>query len=122
MSTDPTKVSKIHLDLDALERESVVGLPEAKRIPFTVNANGRPVEFRDAIELNHMLLATMEQTPIRFFKAAIADKDDYSHFVNWANSGGDDGKRGLTGFKMRALMDGYRDYYGLDKAGNAIGS
>lgn len=120
MTTTPT--GKIHLDLDSLEREEVFGLPQAKREPYTVNANGRAISFRDAIELNHLILAQMEMTPLRFFKAAIADPDDYKHFVRWANEAGDDGKHGLTGFKMRALMEGYRDHYGLDKLGNVAGS
>ena len=117
-----TSPRKVHLDLEHLERESVLGLPEAKRDPFVVSIPGRTVEFRDAIELNHLLLAQMEQTPLRFFKAAIAKDEDYKAFVQWANSAGPDGKAGLSGFKMRALMDGYRDYYGLDKAGNVLGS
>lgn len=122
MSTDQTKVSKVHLDLDALEREQVFGLPEAQREPYTVNAGGRAIPFRDPVELNHLILAQMEQTPLRFFKAVIEDKDDYQHFVRWANDAGPDGKKGLAGFKLRALMEGYRDYYGLDKMGNVAGS
>lgn len=112
----------VHLDLDALERESVQGLPKKKKDPYFVVAGGKRITFRDAVELNYTVLATMEETPGRFFRAAIADKAELSHFLNWANDAGEDNTSGLSGVKLRALMEGYRDYYGLDKMGNAVGS
>lgn len=119
MAADNTTV---HLDLDALERESVRDLPKAKKDPYFVVAGGKRITFRDPVELNYTVLATLEQTPGRFFKAAIADPDEYKHFVEWANDRGDTGTQGLNGFKLRALTKGYRDYYGLDELGNVAGS
>ncbi len=119
MASDNTLV---HLDLDTLEREQVAGIPKKKANPFYVTANGRRITFRDAVELNHLILATMEDTPQRFFKAAIADKDELQHFLSWANDSGEDGRAGLTGIKLRGLLQGNRDYFGLDKMGNVVGS
>lgn len=112
----------VHLDLDALERESVQGLPKKKKDPYFVVAGGKRITFRDAVELNYAILANMEETPGRFFRAAIKDKGELTHFLGWANDSGEDDTGGLSGVKLRALMQGYRDYYGLDKMGNAVGS
>ena len=123
MSTTPQNTT-VHLDLDSLEREQVDGVPKAKAKPYFIKAGGEVYTFRDAVELNYTVLATMEQTPTQFFRAAILDEDGSSirKFLTWANDTGEDGTSGLSGLKLRAIMQGYRDYYGLDKMGNAAGS
>jgi len=110
----------VHLNLDSLEREDVRGLP-AKKEPFAVVFGGKRFEFADAVEVNYLILATMNDTPNRFFRAALSE-EDYKAFVKVAQPNPGQSKGGLDGIKLRGLMDSYRQHYGLDEGGNFVGS
>lgn len=106
-----TDKKRVNLDLDALDREHVRTLP-AKKDPFVVNLGGKELTFADPVELDASLLMVLFESPIRFFKGTLGE-DDYRHMLDQFNTPG-----ALPGYKMRALMEQYQDYYGLDDAGN----
>jgi hypothetical protein len=109
----------VNLDLDALEREQVRGVPK-RRDPYTARIDGRVVAFADPMDIDASVLMVMEETPGRFFKATLSgdgDDSDYAHVIEAYQTPGK-----ITGLKLRALMGGYRTYYGLDDPGNEGGS
>lgn len=111
-SSSPTP-EKIQLNLDTLEREQVRGLPAKKVEPFRIVFDGKMLTFEDPLEIAAPILMRMEETPERFFRAAL-DNEDFAHImVNFGK---------LPGWKLQALLQSYQDYYGLDGQGNAIGS
>lgn len=106
---------RVNLDLDTLEREHVRGLPE-KKDPFVVNLDGRVVTFKDAVEVDALVLMDLLSSPARFFKGTL-DGDDYRHVMDvYAKPGK------LPGWKLNGLMQAYQDYYGLDDQGNVVAS
>jgi hypothetical protein len=113
MSSD---VNVVNLDLDVVERESVRGVPKRKD-PYRVKVDGKVLTFADPMEIDAAELMVMEDTPGRFFKATITDDDEYAHMIEVFQTPGK-----LPGIKLRALMTGYRTYYGLDDPGNVGGS
>lgn len=112
-STTPSP-EKIQLNLDTLEREQVRGLPKKKPEPFRITFLGRNLTFEDPLEVPSPILMRMEETPERFFRAALASDDDFTHIMNNFDA--------IPGWKLQAIMQGYQDYYGIDSAGNARGS
>lgn len=106
-----TDKPRVNLDLDALDREHVRTLP-AKKEPFIVRLGGVDVTFKDPVEIDASVLMILFESPIRFFKGTL-EPDDYRHMIDVFNTPGK-----LPGFKLRALMEQYQDYYGLDEAGN----
>lgn len=113
MASSTPSPDKIMLNLDTLEREQVRGLPKKKPEPFRLTFLGRNLTFEDPLEIPSPILMRMEESPERFFRAAL-DDDDYNHIL--ANFDA------IPGWKLQALMQGYQDYYGLDGQGNARGS
>jgi hypothetical protein len=106
---------RVNLDLDALDREHVRTLP-VKKDPFVVLLGGKEIVFADPVELDASVLLLLFETPLRFFKGTL-DSDDYKHMMDMFNT-----PKKLPGYKMRALMEQYQDYYGLDDAGNVNAS
>lgn len=111
-STTPTR-EKIQLNLDTLEREQVRGLPKPKAEPFTVVFLGETLVFIDPLEIASPILMRMEETPERFFRAAL-DDEGFNHIIRNFDE--------VPGWKLQALLQGYQDYYGLDGQGNVSGS
>lgn len=110
--TDSTQVM---LDLDALEREQVRGIQE-KKPPYAIKFEGRILTFKDPMDIDAVLLMTMEETPNRFFRTTLSNED----YLFVADLLATPGK--VPAFKLRALMTSYHTYYGLDEAGNGGGS
>jgi len=108
---------KIQLNLDTLTREQVRGVPKPKPEPFAISIEGRPLVFIDPIEIDAPVLMRMEETPERFFRAALST-EDADWFLNDVFF--EPGK--MPGWRLSAIMQGYQDYYGLDAQGNARGS
>lgn len=111
-STTPSP-EKVQLNLDTLEREQVRGLPKPKAEPFKISFNGKVLTFEDPLEISAPVLMRMEETPERFFRAALGDEDFIHIMTNFDQ---------IPGWKLQALMQGYQDYYGLDGQGNVSGS
>lgn len=103
----------IQLNLDSIEREQVRGIPKPKAKPFAVSFLGTTLVFEDPLEIAAPILMRMEETPERFFRAALNDVHFEHIMANFDE---------LPGWKLQALMQGYQDYYGLDGQGNARGS
>lgn len=110
-----SEAPRVNLDLDTLDREHVRGLPE-KKAPFVVNIEGRPVVFKDAIDVDALILMDLLSSPGRFFKGTL-DGEDYKHVMDVYSKPGK-----LPGWKLNGLMQSYQDYYGLDEQGNAVAS
>lgn len=108
MATDQPRVN---LDLDTLDREHVRTLP-AKKDPFVVRLDGKELTLADPVELDAKVLMNLFESPIRFFKGTL-NEEQFIVFFDAFNTPGV-----LPGFKLRALMEQYQDYYGLDDAGN----
>ena len=112
----------INLDLDTIEREHVLGLPQKKK-PYIVKVDGRPLHFKDPLEIDAVVLMTMEDSPGRFFRATLSSDaadgeiSDFEHMIVAFETPGK-----ISGLKLRALMQGYRVHYGLDDVGNGVGS
>lgn len=106
---------RVNLDLDALDREHVRTLPE-KRAPFAVRIGGKVVEFKDAVEIDSILLMNLLATPSTFFRTTLTE-DNYKHVMEVFRTPGQ-----FPGYKMRALMESYQEYYGLDDQGNVVAS
>lgn len=115
-STTPSP-EQVMLNLDTLEREQVRGVPKPKPIPFSIQVEGRKLVFEDPIEIDAPILMRMEETPERFFRAALP-KDDADWFLEDVFY--EPGK--MPGWRLSAIMQGYQDYYGLDGQGNVRGS
>lgn len=114
-STTPS-ADKIQLNLDTLEREQVRGLPKKKPEPWRIQLGGKTLTFTDPIEIDAAVLMRMEETPARFFRAAL-DDDDFNHVLLQFETPG-----ALPGWKLQAILQGYQDYYGLDSMGNVLSS
>jgi hypothetical protein len=95
----PAPTSKVSLDLDALERE---GAPE----PFSIHLAGRVYPFIDAMELDWQDLMSAMQDPARFFALTLSG-DDHKAFLNTK----------LSSWKLRKLMDSYREHHGMVEPG-----
>lgn len=107
----------INLDLDTIEREQVRGIPQRKKA-FIVKVDGKPLTFKDPLDIDAVVLMTMEDSPARFFRATLdIENGDFDHMVSAFETPGK-----ISGLKLRALMQGYRLHYGLDDLGNAGGS
>jgi hypothetical protein len=111
-SSTPTP-EDVMLNLDTLEREQVRGVPKPKAKPYSTMFLGKRIIFEDPLEIASPVLMRMEETPERFFRAALSDAD-FQHMMSNFDE--------LPGWKLQALMQGYQDYYGLDGQGNARGS
>ncbi len=109
-------IDQINLDLDSQEREQVRGVPK-KKTPWVVKMDGRAVPFKDPLDIDATVLMTMEDSPGRFFTSAIEKDDDVEYVLNLLGTPGK-----ITGLKLRAIMQGYRTYYGIDEAGNVVAS
>lgn len=117
MATSSTpSPAQVKLNLDTLEREQVRGLPKKKPEPYTVEIGGRVLVFTDPIEIDAAILMRMEETPGRFFSAALSG-EDLAHMLKVFETEG-----ALPGWKLQALLQGYQDYYGLDSMGNVLSS
>lgn len=118
MASSTPDAPKIALNLDTLTREQVRGVPKKKPVPFAITIEGRDLVFEDPIEVDAPILMRMEETPDRFFKAALRQGDDFEWFMRDVFY--EEGK--MPGWKLSAIMQGYQDYYGLDGQGNVVGS
>lgn len=114
-STTPTP-EQVHLNLDTLEREQVRGIPKPKSKPWTITFEGQALSFHDPADIDAAVLMRMEETPTRFFRAAL-DDEGFNHVMLQFETPGK-----LPGWKLQAILQGYQDYYGLDGQGNAVGS
>lgn len=121
--TEPADPTHINLDLDTIEREQVRGVPQRKPA-FIVKVDGKPLVFKDPLDIDAVILMTMEDSPARFFRATLSDEpasegetSDFEHMVRAFETPGK-----ISGLKLRALMQGYRVHYGLDDVGNGVGS
>lgn len=92
---DPDKPAPISLNLDTLEREGDPG-------PFVLVLGGNRIMFSDAMELDWQLLVQAMQNPLTFFKLVLS-ADDQSAFLGTP----------LPTWKLRKVMDAYREHYGL---------
>lgn len=115
-SSTPTP-AKIQLNLDTLTREQVRGVPKPKAEPFAIQIDERVLVFEDPIEIDAPVLMRMEETPERFFRAALTP-EDFDWFMNDVFY--EPGK--MPGWRLSAIMQGYQDHYGLDGQGNVRGS
>lgn len=113
----PDEPIHVNLDLDTIEREQVRGVPQ-KKDPYVVRVDGKLLTFKDPLDIDAVVLMTMEDSPARFFRATLDfENGDFDHMDNaWQTPGK------VTGLKLRALMQGYRLHYGLDDLGNGAGS
>lgn len=111
--TETSRPNRVHLNLDSLDRERVVGVPDKKTDPYVVTFAGRELTFADASELPYETVLNMDTHPTIFFRSTLSE-EDYAFFREHS--------RQLKGWQLRALMDGYRGYYGLDEQGNVVGS
>lgn len=100
----PQAAPKVSLDLDALDRE---GAPTE---PFTANHLGRVYTFEDAQEIDWQKLMAALQNPRVFFQLTLGN--DAKDFL-----GGQ-----LPTWKLRRLMDAYRNHYGLLEPAEGNGS
>lgn len=101
MTSNETTVA---LDLDALEAE---GRPDP-RPPFTARLGGNVYTFADAMELDWQQILSALQDPALFFRLTLgADADA---FLNHR----------LSVRSLRALMDRYREHYGMTGPGEAV--
>lgn len=103
-------MSTAKLSLDNLDREAVD--PGYQKEPFVIEIGGKDVTFTDPQELPWDVVVTMDDTPRRFFRAAIADIDEQKHVV----------KTELKLWQMKYLMEQFRDHYGIDLQGNDVAS
>lgn len=106
---------RVNLNLDTLDREHVRTLPP-KKPPFVVTVDGRDLVFADPVEIDASVLMLLFETPSRFFKGTL-ESEDFRHMMDVFNTPGK-----LPGYRLRALMEQYQDYYGLDDAGNVSAS
>lgn len=97
----PDKPAPISLNLDSLEREGAPG-------PFVVVLGGDRYEFTDAQEIDWQELQSVLTDPATFFRKVLP---------------GEQGKKFLAQkiatFKLRKLMDAYREHFGLVEPGEA---
>ncbi len=119
----PDEPTYVNLDLDTIEREQVRGLPQKKN-PYVVKVDGKALTFADPLDIDAVVLMTMEDSPSRFFRATLSSEvpttggvSDFDHMVAAFETPGK-----ISGLKLRALMQGYRLHYGLDDLGNGAGS
>ncbi len=92
------------LDLDKLERE---GAPEQ---PFDFVHLGKRYILADPQEVDWQDLLAVSTNAYLFFKKTLP-AEDHREFFDAA----------MPGWKMKALMRHYQDFYGLPDAGNAGG-
>jgi hypothetical protein len=114
-SSTPTP-EQVTLNLDTLEREQVRGVPKPKAKPFTITFEEKVLAFEDPAEIDAAILMRMEETPHRFFRAAL-DDEGFNHVMLQFETPGK-----LPGWKLQAILQGYQDYYGVDGQGNVRGS
>jgi len=116
---------QVTLNLATLEREQVRGVPKPKPKPFSIGmpvdhekpeGEQRSIIFEDPAEIDAAILMRMEETPGRFFAAAL-EADDYNFMMIQFETRG-----ALPGWKLQAILQGYQDYYGMDSQGNVRGS
>lgn len=98
------------LSLDTLDREVVE--PGYQREPFVIEIGQQDITFTDPQELPWDVVVTMDSSPRRFFRAAIADLDQQRHVL----------KTELKLWQMKFLMEQFRDHYGIDAEGNDVAS
>lgn len=103
-------MSTAKLSLDNLDREVVD--PGYQKEPFVIEIGGMDVTFTDPQELPWDVVVTMDDTPRRFFRAAIADIEQQKHTL----------KAELKLWQMKFLMEQFRDHYGIDLQGNDVAS
>lgn len=102
------------LDLDSLDRETVE--PGYQRDKFVTKVNDMEIAFTDPKELPWDVVVTMDQTPRRFFSTAIEDPEQRRHMLQI------EGEKALKLWKLQYLMEQYRNHFGIDAEGNAVGS
>lgn len=105
---EPTnQTDKVTLDLDTLDREQT-HTPSVE--PFSIRHNGRAFTFKDAMDIDWQKLMLALQNPHQFFRLTL-DPDDAKAFL-----GGE-----VESWKMRHLMDRYRQHHGMTEPGEAPG-
>lgn len=95
--------TKVTLDLDALDRENA---PE----PFSIRHGDRVYTFTDAMEIDWQKLMLALQNPHQFFRLTLSEADAKAFFA-----------APLPTYKMRALMNRYREHHGMTDPGEAVG-
>lgn len=98
----PAPTTKVSFDLDALDRE---GRPE----PFSIRHVGRVYTFADAMDVDWQKLMAAMQNPVAFFHLTLPE-GDAKEFLS----------QEMSVFKMRRLMDAYREHYGVTDPGDQL--
>lgn len=96
---DQDKPAPIALNLDQLEHEGAAG-------PYVVVFGGERIVFKDAMEVDWQKLMAALRHPAAFFRLVLSP-DDARKFLSTE----------LPTHKLRKLMDGYRDHFGLVEPG-----
>jgi len=116
MAVDTTKSTAI--DLTTLDREQVE--PGYEREKFAIKLgdpeNPTQIEFTDPQELAWDVVVTMDETPRRFFSTAIEDEEQRAFILRLDRS------QALKLWQMKFIMEKYREHFGIDLSGNAVGS
>ena len=96
--------AKVSLDLDALDREGAAG-------PFSIRHDGRVYTFIDAMDLDWQEVLLSLQNPHQFFRLTLPAADADAFLASK-----------LPVWKMRRLMDNYREHHGMLEPGEAAAS
>lgn len=96
---DQDKPAPISLNLDSLEREGDPG-------PFVIVFGGDRIQFTDAMEIDWQKLVAALRSPAAFFRLTLS-AEDARKFLSAT----------VPTFKLRKLMDAYRDHFGLVEPG-----
>lgn len=91
---------KVDLDLDTIERGETPP-------PFSFKIGGKLLTLTDLddVEWQEQVAIATTQSPHLFFEATVPE-DDQEFFL----------AQKIPGWKLKILMQGYRDHYGLDEA------
>lgn len=95
----------VQLDLDTLERE------REPRPPYVVTVGGDRITFRDVVELDWQIAASLSaDRPYQFFEAVVLEADQETFL-----------SKSFPLWKMGKLIKNYREYYEIDDEGNSVG-
>jgi len=95
---------KVSINLDTLESEDTYE-------PFIVHVDGQRFELKNAREIDYIVLEYAEQSPQRFFHAALGD-DVFEKFRRIE----------IPSWKVGKLMDAYRRHFGLTETVGEVGA
>lgn len=95
---------KVNLSLDDLEKEN-------RKDPYRITLRGRVIELQDPQDIDWLVLAELEDDPVRFVTECMTD-DDADFFM----------EKKLESWKVEELMKDFMRYYGLGGRGKGRGS